>query len=436
MNPVLQATVIRLGGVEALTEAVNGRIREIEARQGIPAANSRAMVHPTTVRSWLRKTGPPRYPIVTRAVCEVSGHTAEQLWPPASVEDVNRRQFLAHAAGAVGAGTLGAGALGGSLLAVITELGAAPSPNPDEYSREAARLWRDCWTAEPSALAYAAADHAERGQTLLARARGIDHRRIADAVGLSTVLVGRIAFFDLGRPQTSEQVWHLAGQRLEGSADHPLLACLYGHMTFVPGWAGDWEQAERHLQIAAGHARRGGGSGLRSWLHAVAAECLSRSGRLDDALARIERARETIAENGAYPDPWWLDYYSADRLNGFDAAVCLTVARAVLSRPATARATRHALDRVERALGQLQPAGASEAEFTPQDCVTVLDRATAHALVHDDQRALQLAEAACRCLGRRPYHAAATRLDTLADVLPASRVGELHEIERTYLRAA
>jgi hypothetical protein len=57
-------------------------------------------------------------------------------------------------------------------------------------------------------------------------------------------------------------------------------------------------------------------------------------------------------------------------------------------------------------------------------------------LIHDDNEALRNAEAACKALGRRPYYAATIRLDTLADILPASKLGHLHEIERAYLGAA
>ena len=124
------------------------------------------------------------------------------------------------------------------------------------------------------------------------------------------------------------------------------------------------------------------------------------------------------------------------RLDGFDASVALTSAKEVLGRPATQRATRHALDRVERALGHLRTTSPHPKAYTPQDCVTTLDRATAHALIHDDDEALRNAEAACKALGRRPYYAATIRLDTLADILPTSKLGQLHEIETAYLGAA
>ena len=441
MNAVLQATVIRLGGIEALTEAVNARIQEIEAEHGRAPGYSRATVHPATVRAWLRRSSPPRYAVVVRAVSELAGRPASEIWPPDTVDDVNRRDFLGQAAAAISTGVVGSRIASGlldpsrSLLGILSDLGAAPSPDVEEYAHQAAELWHACWHLDPADLAYRAGDHAEHARVLLARSQRSDHRRLADSVGLVTILVGRTTFSDLGRYRTTEQVWQLAADQLEGTADHPLLACLYGHMAFVPGWAGRWDEADHYLQMAAGHARRGGGPGVRSWIHAVAAECLTLAGKPEDAVKRIERARETFSDGGAHDDPWWLDYYSPRRLDGFDASVCLSSARAVLSRASTARATRHALDRVERALGQLLPEP-DVAAIAPQDCVTLLDRATAHALIHDDDQALSLAETACRSLGRRPYHAAVHRLDTLADILPANRVGTLQEIERTYLHAA
>ena len=430
MNPVLQETVIRFGGVEAFTEAVNGRIRELETQQGIPPERSHGNVHPATVRAWLRGAR-PRFAVRAQAVCDLAGRTTQQAWGRDTLDDVNRREFLTQAIGG-----MGATALAGAILPIIAELGAAPDADPEAYTRRSAELWAGCWTAEPVDLAYAAADHAEYGRTLLTRSRGRDRQRIADAVGLTTILVGRAAFFDLGRPPTARDVWNVADRYLTGTADHPLLACLHGHMAFVPGWAGHWDEAEAHLKVAHGYARRGGGPTLRSWLHAVAAECQARSGRTSGALESIERAKETLAAGGAHPDPWWLDYYSVDRLEGFDASVSLTSAQEVLGRPATQRAARHALDRVERALGHLRTTSPHPKTFTPQDCVTTLDRATAYALIHDDDEALRNAEAACKVLGRRPYYAATVRLDTLADILPASKLGQLHEIERAYLGAA
>jgi hypothetical protein len=431
MNAVLQEAVIRLGGVEALAEAINARVREIERDRGIPFAHSRASVHPTTVRRWQRGSSSPRYAVVIQAICDVSGRPRQEIWGGDTLDDVDRRQFLIHAMGG-----LGATALTGGIVPLLADLGAAPDPDPDEYARRASELWHGCWTADPVGLAYAAADHADRGRALLSRSRGRDARRIADAAGLTTILIGRVAFFDLGRERTAEQLWDAAGRYLAGSADQPLLACLYGHMAFVPGWARRWDECAGSLTIARGHARRGGGPGVRSWLYAVAAECLARTGRTQQALSEIERAKETLAAGGAYPDPWWLDYYSLERLAGFDATVALGAARDVLSHPAGQRATRHAIDRVERVLAHLHTSSLNPGDFIPQDCVIAMDRAVAHALIHDDDQALAVAEAACKALSRRPYYAATGRLESLSDLLPSSRLGQLHEIERTYLGAA
>ena len=426
MNRYLEEAVIHLGGVEIAAERFNDRIREIEAEQGISPGQSHATVLPATVRRWVNGVR-PRHAIVMRAVCDVARRSPRELgWVGGSVEDVERREFLTGAAAV----------LGGALLPLLGDLGAPPSPDPDEFARHAAQLWANCWTSEPLTLVYRAADHAEHGRTLLARSRGSDHRRIADATGLTTLLVGRTAFFDLGQAAATQEVLAVADRYLAGSPDHPLLACLHGHQAFVPGWSGRWAQAEKELAIAAGHARRGGGPGLRAWLHAVAAECMTRAGKPREALAEIERSRETLAAGGAHPDPWWLDYFDAERLDGFDATVALAAGREVLSTGiGTQRATRHALDRVERALGHLHTTAAEPGEYTPQDCVTVLDRATAYALIHDDDQALRLAEGACRALAKRPYAAAHGRLGTLYDTLPANRAGKLREIELTYLAA-
>ena len=426
MNHHLEEAVIHLGGVEVAGETINARVREIEAAQGLPPGRSRATVHPATVRGWVRGVR-PRHATVITAICDVTGCSSRELgWNGDSVEDVDRREFLAGAAAM----------FGGTLLPLLGDLGAPPTPDPDEFARHAAELWANCWRADPLDLVYQAGDHAERGRTLMARSRDADHRRISDAAGLTTLLVGRVAFFDLGQSDATREIWTVAAGYLAGSPDHPLLACLHGHQAFVPGWAGRWAEAERELRVAAGHARRGGGPGLRSWLHAVAAECLTRAGRPDQALAEIERARETLAAGGAHPDPWWLDYFDEQRLDGFDATAALAAARKVLtSGTGSQRTTRHALDRVERALGHLRTASGPPVGYTPQDCVTALDRACAYALIHDDEQALTLAAAACQSLAKRPYAAAQSRLDILHDTLPAGSAGRLFEIEQTYLAA-
>jgi hypothetical protein len=427
MSARLEAASIRCGGTEAVVEAINAKISELEAERGIRPARTRATIHETTWRSWVRGAR-PRYPLVIQAVCEVTGTTPETLgWVGDTVEDVDRRGFLTGSAAAV---------ISGTVLPLLGELGAPPRPDVDDYAGGVARLWQACWTADPVKVAYTAADQIEHGRVLLGRSRGREQRRIADSIGLAGILVGRVAFFDLGRPGVADEVWRTASVYLDDSDDHSLKACLHGHRAFLPGWSGRWTEAESELRLASGYARRGGGPSLRAWLHAVAAECQTKSGRSRGALDQIERAHDTLAAGGAWPDPWWLDYFDGTRLDGFDAATALAFGREVLSAgKATPVVTRHALDRVERALTHLHTSTEDPDRFAPQDCVTVLDRGLAHALIHDDDKALSLAADACRVLARRPYAAARSRLDDLADTLPTSRMGDLREIERAYLAA-
>lgn len=421
--------VIRRGGYERATAAINARIREIETEEGIPPERSRHDLHPSTVRRWIERGSRPRNPLVKRAICEVTGESLERLGLGRGVEDDGREEFLTR-----GADVFGASALGGPLLSLIGDLGAPPDPDPVEYERRAAELWHGYLTSQPICLAHEADDHRAYGQRLLARSRDPGYQRIADALGQTMILVGRVAFFDLGRPDKAKYLWDVANYYLSCSTDHPLLACLHGHMAFVPGWAGRWQEADSKLHKAAGHARLGGGPGLRSWVHAVAAECLARDGQTQEALRRIDKARRTLDAGGAYDDPSWLNYYDLDRLDGFHAAVALAHARGVLRGSPSRHAARYEKERVERALGHLHMSSAQPTN--PQDCVTLLDRATAYALLEDDEQALVLAKSACQALTTRRYHAAAARLDTLKDLLPARRVGQLLDIEKAYLDAA
>lgn len=124
MNRYLEEAVIHLGGVEIAAERFNDRIREIEAEQGISPGHSHATVPPATVRRWIHGVR-PRHAIVMRAVCDVARRSPRELgWVGGSVEDVERREFLTGAAAV----------LGGALLPLLGDLGAPPSPDPDEFA--------------------------------------------------------------------------------------------------------------------------------------------------------------------------------------------------------------------------------------------------------------------------------------------------------------
>ncbi len=422
-----------LGSAERARDALNAQIVQIEDDLGIPPAES-ASISSDTWRRWVHRTQVPQRGIAIRALCELAGRPLTDMWwvrqddedGIGMVEEMNRREFLS------GAGSL---ALGVGIAGVLAEIGPPPAPNVDTYRLEVERAWRRYVDSDPQRSAYEAGDLVELGRVLMNRSRGADREQLAGLTALAALLTGRIAFFDLGRASAAAGAWQIAQGFLAESSDYPLKAAVHGHQAFVPGWQGRWSDAEKELGMAASYARRGGSPDLRSWLHAVAAENLGRSGRSREGLAEIEKSRRVLSDGGAYPDPWWLDYFDGSRLDGFDAAASLLAGGAVLRTPeSTPTARRHARDRVERAL-LLLPTVDGSGPWGPQDAVTALDRACGHALLEDDDRALELARVACQVLARRPYAAARGRLDQLADILPANRIVELNGIEREFAAA-
>ena len=423
----LAAVIVNLeaeyGGANLLADALNAQIRELEAGRpnGVP---SRSTISDRTIRAW--KAGRTvKFPVVLHALAILAGQSPDELRGERVItEAVDRREFLQLAGGA-------------AALSALGPLLSSHGPRPlelDLYERQAWDLWRAASVANPLALCYDAQEHAQRGASALETSSGRDRERIAVAAAMTTTLAGRLAFFDLGDVTLAQRAWVSAETLLQSTSDHSFLACVLGHQAFVPGWGQRWGEADRLLWRSAKHASRSG-PGLRTWVRAVRAECLAVCERYEPAIEEGRLARDTLAAGGTQPDPEWLDFFDAAMLDGFDAFTALAAARPVLdarSMAVTARVERTATGRVERALTLLRTSSDDPAEFTPQDCVTVLDQAVGSALLHDDERSLLLAEVGCQALSRRQYKAATSRLDTLGAVLPSSNAKRLYEIELAY----
>ncbi len=404
-------------------------VAEIEREEGIPPEQAAPSVREATFRAWARDGQSTRNPRWKRAVMTAAARLPssgeEEQHPQCGVEsvvanDLSRRSFL-------------------KLTAAISLLGLPTAgPDPQRFARGAAELWFSCATSDPRALAQDAYRHVEACAEALRDTRGgsADWITIAGAAAMSSILVGRVAFFDLGSPDVAEAAYSDAHRFLSGSPDHLLYACLAAHQAFIPGWAGDYEAASAYLDSAARLAEhRGGGPRLRAWTHCVRAELLTKTSRdrTSEACAEIERAKTVLAAGGANDDQYWVDFFDSSMLRGFEAGTGLASALRVLrsdATPTTKVNEHHARNRAERAVNLLadQPRNGSD----PQGSVTLLDIATGQALLDAHEEAVVSAVAALERLARRPYKVAHERLGQIYPLLPGAAGSRLYEAERAY----
>lgn len=111
---------------------------------------------------------------------------------------------------------------------------------------------------------------------------------LAAALAESYLLAGRIDFIDLQQPQAAGNAF-VRGLQAAGEADDALLgAAILAHTAFIPGWAGQREDAEERMSAARAYARRGNAPALMlAWLDAVEAECMTRCNDTRTALCLI-----------------------------------------------------------------------------------------------------------------------------------------------------
>jgi tetratricopeptide (TPR) repeat protein len=170
----------------------------------------------------------------------------------------------------------------------------------------------------PAALHRAVAEHAALGTALLGETSGVARRILASALAETTLLLGRIEFFDLRQPDAADATFVRALQAA-GEADDSLLgAAILAHNAFVPGWSGRLDAARERMQAARTYARRAPASAeVLAWLDAVEAECLTRCGDHRGALALLRRAEDVLAAGGDIASPDWFTWFSPVRLHAF-----------------------------------------------------------------------------------------------------------------------
>ncbi|BCK53396.1 transcriptional regulator [Nocardia wallacei] len=272
------------------------------------------------------------------------------------------------------------------------------------------------WSVPVVRLHHAVAEHSALGLDLLQRVPSPAKTLLARAVSESSLLTGRIEFFDLQKPELAQRSLVSALQAAHEADDALLGSATLAHMAFAPAFSGDPSRAEEardRLRAARTFARRGNASAeMVAWLDAVEAEIETRFGDTRRALKLLQHAEETYSEydSETNPSPAWLDWFSPTRLAGFKGNTLIAAGRG-----------REAREALERVLSDLPD------DSIKQRSIYLADLAAASALEANPEQACTHLEEALDILGRNWYATAMERIKAVRqtlrqwDSLPAVR---------------
>jgi tetratricopeptide (TPR) repeat protein len=246
------------------------------------------------------------------------------------------------------------------------------------------------WAVPTSQLHDSVAAHVHLGTALLPAVPEVARRALAAAVSESSLLAGRIEFFDLQYSEQAQASFVLALQAAQDARDPLLAAAVLAHMAFIPAFSGEHKRAEEardKVRAARAFSRRGPASPeLLAWLDAVEAEVETRFGDTRKALQLIHHAEGIFANEAPGPSPAWLDWFSPARLAGFKGNTLMTARQ-----PAQAKET------LQSAIDQLPK------EAAKQRSVLLADLAAVAVSEKEPDRACALAEEALDQLTRTWY---------------------------------
>lgn len=296
------------GTQQALSDALNAAAGELGLR-GVS-------VGPRQVRRWESASPPWPHAHHQRFLSHVLSLSVEELGfvPPWHEKDDT-----------TGIGPGGPGAMAAPMhqrLGGTARRGGSRAAHPPSVAADFAVIStchrRMYWTVDPLHLHPAVVEHIRLGAVLLPETIGPAHVAIARAVAESSLLAGRIEFFDLRQPADAAASFVHALQ-FAGEADDSLLgSAVLAHAAFVPGFAGDRDGVADRLAAARAHARRGrAGPLMQAWIDAVDAECATRSGDTATALALINRAEVRLRNDDGPSPPEWMDWFTPVRLSAF-----------------------------------------------------------------------------------------------------------------------
>jgi hypothetical protein len=246
------------------------------------------------------------------------------------------------------------------------------------------------WTVPPAQLHDNVAAHVRLGVGLMNSISEVARRPLAAAISESSLLAGRIEFFDMQIPQQAQESFVVALQAAQDAHDSLIGAAALAHMAFIPAFSGDSrraEEAQDKIRAAREFARRGSASPeMRAWLDAVEAEAATRFGDARKALQLISHAEDIYAHEKPQPSPAWLDWFSPVRLAGFKGNTLLT-----------ARQPQQARETLQRVLDSLPE------EAVKQRSVILGDLAAVAVMENNPEEACRLAEMALEQLSRNWY---------------------------------
>lgn len=242
-------------------------------------------------------------------------------------DPVKRREFVTSAAAALtvaGAGETAYGAEAPDRLPAAADPAGRAVPFDrqmvDGYEFITSQQRSLYYTVPPARMYSPAVAHAQLGAALLSGTGPQTQRsRLAGSLAEASLLAARLAFFDLKKTEPARMHYRNALVAAREADDHQLGSAILAHLAFVPAWDGKAGESRDLMRAAYAHAARGVSAVQRSWLHAVDAEIEARLGDHKRAVDLIGRAEEALsdADRSSVPDPEWLDYFDATRLNGF-----------------------------------------------------------------------------------------------------------------------
>jgi tetratricopeptide (TPR) repeat protein len=234
------------------------------------------------------------------------------------------------------------------------------------------------------------AAHANLGTSLLPAVPEAARTSLAAAIAESSMLAGRLEFFDLQQPEEAQDSFVIALQAAQDAHDPLLGAAVLAHMAFIPAFSGIPKRAEEardKVRAARAFARRGAASPeLLAWLDAVEAEIETRFGNTRNALRLINHAEEMLATGEKRPSPAWLDWFSPDRLAGFKGNTLMADRQFGPARETLQQVLDNSADNEDK-----------------QRSVTLADLAAVAVSENDPEQACALAEAALDNLARYWY---------------------------------
>jgi transcriptional regulator with XRE-family HTH domain len=355
-----------------------------------------------TVRRWESENPPWPHPDHQAALEHLFNRPVTELgfMPPWAAEEAARQ--LPERTVTAGAGNAVSGALGMFPRRVLAD--PLPGSIVADFITITASYRHMYWTVPSAQLHDAVATHVRLGIVLVASVPEAARRSLAAAIAESSLLAGRIEFFDTQSPQEAQQSFVVALQAAQDAHDSLLGAAVLAHMAFIPAFSGDSrrvEEARDKIRAARTFARRASAPPeMLAWLDAVEAEVETRFGDTRKALTLIRHAEEIYATEEPRPMPAWLDWFSPTRLAGFKGNTLL-----VDRQPGPARETlQHVLDQLPE-------------DSAKQRSVILGDLAAVAVSEGDPEEACRLSELALDQLARTWYATGMARVRAVRESL-------------------